>query len=230
MSEEGDYLIQFTGMTVSLGEIAFKAVQTKLAGKLAEKGVTLHVASKYSSDVKRTKMQPYKFLVRNIWTSEKLEEACPEGIPHSPLGFGPVKGYPLGAFKTLKHDTKDRHVKSIPNIKETGKSNSTKIFICLKVPPQGEGRNIEEKLLNVLEVFKSDFGDNFQGHFLFKKHLAKGNEDNGDNFWDYACEIFVEKCIQESANNIEKTLASFQEEQQVQVSYGVFNDYASSQS
>ena len=75
-----DILVQFNGVTISLGEGIFKTAQPKISKALIEKGVKSHVASQYVSQVKRTKNQPYKFLVRNLWTLPKIQEAIPEGI------------------------------------------------------------------------------------------------------------------------------------------------------
>lgn len=236
MSENKDYLVQFSGITVSLGEGAFKTIQTKIAGKLAEKGVTLHVASQYDPDVKRTKFQPYKFLIRNIWTLEKLQMLFAEENPVAPKGFGPVKGYPLGFFKKLKQESNEGYAKIIPHVEVSGKSQAIKIFIGLKNKSASTGpieNTIETNLIGVIEDLKKELGEDFQGYFLFKKHLLKKDDAvvEGDTFMDYVCELFATKCSQKCATGIEKLLDNFsKKEERLTVIFGAFRDFATSQS
>jgi len=223
MAVDSKYIVQISGVEVSLGESVFKTAQSKMSAKLIEKGVTLHVASQYNSNIKRTKMQPYKFLIRNIWTPIKIEEAIPEGLPDSPMGFGPVKVTATGAFTILKSELEESHAKIINEVKESGKTKPVKI--CLGFQKSDE--EILDRVTVFLENLKSILAaDNFQGYCLYKKYVLKGNKKNSEKYLDYICEVFIGNATQEVAAHIQNGLESFRE-QKIYTFYGFFNDFAS---
>ena len=219
-----DILVQFNGVTVSLGEGIFKTAQPKISKALIEKGVKLHVASQYVSQVKRTKNQPYKFLVRNLWPLPKVQEAIPDGLPTKPKSFGTAKSTAFGLFKLLTdHSSEEEIVKLVSDLPMSGKSNPVKIFLAFQKSDESPDGSIQDKILSKL---KEALATNIQGYYSFEKYVLEANKQDSSAFYDYVIELYingedlqkkaliVEEIINESNNHWKNSF------------YGFFEDFA----
>ena len=219
-----EILVQFNGVTVSLGEGIFKTAQPKISKALIEKGVKLHVASQYVSQVKRTKNQPYKFLVRNLWPLPKVQEAIPDGLPTKPKSFGTAKSTAFGLFKLLtNHSSEKEIVKLVPDLPMSGKSNPVKIFLAFQKSDESPDGSIQDKILSKL---KEALATNIKGYYSFEKYVLEANKQDSSAFYDYVIELYingedlqkkaliVEEIINESNNHWKNSF------------YGFFEDFA----
>lgn len=219
-----DILVQFNGVTISLGEGIFKTAQPKISKALIEKGVKSHVASQYVSQVKRTKSQPYKFLVRNLWTLPKIQEAIPEGLPTKPKSFGTAKSTAFGLFKLLADLSREEDVaKIVSDLPMSGKSNPVKIFLAFQKSDKSSDSSIHDKILSKL---REALHTNIQGYCSFEKYILEANKQDSSAFYDYVIELYItggdlqkkaliiEEIINESKNQWKNSF------------YGFFEDFA----
>lgn len=225
-TDENVTIVHLTGINVSLGETVFKKAQPKLAAKMLERGAKQHIASQYVSHIKRTKFQPYKFLVKNIWCLDNIEKGFQEGIPVKPQSFGVIKGQPLGAFHLECQEVTGDSCLLISDIPESEKSNPQKI-VCIirKLNDTVLSENIKEKVDKLLNILKTELKDKISCQLTFKKHVIKGNTTNSDAFPDWILEVFInESCPTDLCHRLDEEASK--DEKVIEVSYGVFTDFA----
>ena len=219
-----EILVQFNGVTVSLGEGIFKTAQPKISKALIEKGVKLHVASQYVSQVKRTKNQPYKFLVRNLWPLPKVQEAIPDGLPTKPKSFGTAKSTAFGLFKLLtNHSSEKEIVKLVPDLPMSGKSNPVKIFLAFQKSDESPDGSIQDKILSKL---KEALATNIKGYYSFEKYVLEENKQDSSAFYDYVIELYINgEDLQKKALIIEEIINESNNHWKNSF-YGFFEDFA----
>lgn len=219
-----DILVQFNGVTVSLGEGIFKTAQPKISKALIEKGVKLHVASQYVSQVKRTKNQPYKFLVRNLWPLPKVQEAIPDGLPTKPKSFGTAKSTAFGLFKLLtNHSSEEEIVKLVSDLPMSGKSNPVKIFLAFQKSDESPDGSIQDKILSKL---KEALATNIKGYYSFEMYVLEANKQDSSAFYDYVIELYINgEDLQKKALIIEEIINESNNHWKNSF-YGFFEDFA----
>ena len=219
-----EILVQFNGVTVSLGEGIFKTAQPKISKALIEKGVKLHVASQYVSQVKRTKNQPYKFLVRNLWPLPKVQEAIPDGLPTKPKSFGTAKSTAFGLFKLLtNHSSEKEIVKLVSDLPMSGKSNPVKIFLAFQKSDESPDGSIQDKILSKL---KEALATNIKGYYSFEKYVLEANKQDSSAFYDYVIELYINgEDLQKKALIIEEIINESNNHWKNSF-YGFFEDFA----